>query len=272
MPTVDAWFWEFTGRHTARFPRPDWPPVEAEFWEGVKSLFVRHGVAEADADAASVALMESPPPFVDRHPEALLNLVRAGWKSARHEAAGVSGRDEAHALSRGCPECGGDGIAVRFRRRSLGDLRPGGRPVLPSVTLWCVCPMGRWVRQAHLAGPAESREASRGFLDLADHPWLQGDSAAPYHRPPTRAELGEDAPPPPDVFGGETEPPAMWAAFRRYAAALASRRRVAPSGPDRRPPWPVLAGDPILAREPAFAPRPRGDDPGPTPAAENAAF
>jgi len=80
MGHVDGWFLAFVERHTDRFPRPDWPPPDSEFWRGLLGLFARHGVTEDLADFASQALMESPPDYLDKHPSALITRIRAAQR------------------------------------------------------------------------------------------------------------------------------------------------------------------------------------------------
>jgi len=80
MRPVNEWFEEFVGRHVERFPRPDWPPPDSEFWRGLQGLFVRHGVTEGLADVSSQMMMESPPDFVDKHPGMLISRIRSAQR------------------------------------------------------------------------------------------------------------------------------------------------------------------------------------------------
>lgn len=176
MQVVD-WFWEWAGRHKKRFPRGDWPPFEDVFWAELLRLFVARGVAEEVAEEASQILFESPPKFPDAHPGALLARAREIWKARPPEFAAANDRDAAHHASRECDDCRGEGVTLRYRRRSRGTPGRDGRPVQPTVTCYCTCPMGRWVEKAHRE---RSPDVRKRHHDLADFPWLRGHE---YRRP-----------------------------------------------------------------------------------------
>lgn len=168
MATVDSWFRRFAERHVERVPREDWPAPGSEFWAVVKAALVRHGVEEYVADEASRIMAEGEPVFPDRFVAALLATVRQVWKSSEVAVAGEGGgRESAERASRDCDDCGGRGLATRFRHES----RAPGRP--EAVVFYCLCPFGRWVENAHRTGDESSREARRRIPDLADVPELQ---------------------------------------------------------------------------------------------------
>lgn len=174
MATVDSWFKAFAARHVERFPRSDWPPHDSGFWADFKSLLVLRGVTEPVAyEASELMFLEgSPPDHVDRHPQALMAKVPSA--RVRSGAPAEATEDQATALSgsRGCGGCGGAGIAYRDRRRSLGTLDSRGRPVLPRVALYCLCPYGRFLEKNHRTRAPDVRKR---FLDLDDYPWLWSD-------------------------------------------------------------------------------------------------
>lgn len=228
MARVEDWFDDFALRHTERFPR-EWPAPRSEFWDSLLRRFIKHGVQEADADAASEALMDSPPAFVDRHPEALLAKVREFWAAAKLADSPPDDADAAKAASRACPHCGGSGLATVYRRSprgqgapscsSCGEVLPadhlacpqcvpGARRVPPSVAAHCVCPYGRWMR----ARLAKDDALSRIMPDLGDV--LSSRSRAWSPEPPGLPLV------PPDAFDA-------WAALKHLVAC----HRAEPAGP-----------------------------------------
>jgi hypothetical protein len=180
MAQVRSWINGFAKRHSERFPHPEWPKPGSEFWLSVERLFARHGVTEAVADEASLALMESPPAHLDRHAEALLSAARTVFAAAQKGGPEPPGeREAAQAASRGCGHCGGQGHAVVFRpvprpscsrcgatlppdHLACPECEPRARPVPRTVAAHCVCPYGRWVRSRTEA------EMLRRFPDLAE--------------------------------------------------------------------------------------------------------
>lgn len=191
MARVDEWFGDWLGLHLTVHPREDWPdPDDArEFYAAWRKAFVLNGLSREDADDATDRMAAAPPRFVAEHLPAILAAARAAC--AERAAAGQGHppdtREAAEAAARGCEDCGGQGLAVRWRRRSAGH--PHG----PTVALYCRCPMGRWLEQSHRG---RSPEVRRRLLDLADHPWLWGDEFRappldPAYRPATTIRPGE---------------------------------------------------------------------------------
>jgi hypothetical protein len=165
MATSD-WAPAFFGRHTERIPRADWPD-SGEFWETFQRALVRNGVTEGVADEASRLMAEHPTPFLDRHIEAFLDQVRAVWKLSEIATdTDPATREGAERLSRGCPDCGGMGLTTRYRHAGVGQPRPDGRPLDPTITLYCTCSMGRWIERTHREKDPEVR---RRIADLAEH-------------------------------------------------------------------------------------------------------
>lgn len=167
MPGLDRWFADFVGRLVDVLPRNDWPNPSSEFWLAYRRAIDRAKLTEPMLDEAIQRLAEAPPQYLDRVLPELLARAREAWTLAA--AAGrveVSSRDDAHLCSRACPDCCGDGWAIRYRHESREPNRP------ESIAFYCLCPMGRWLRQAHEAGPESGREAARRIPDLAEHPRL----------------------------------------------------------------------------------------------------
>lgn len=81
--STDDWFWDWANEHTARFPRPDWPPLGDVYWQTLRGEFVSSGVRAAEAAEASRRLYLTPPAFIGDHPGALLAHVKAIWAEAR---------------------------------------------------------------------------------------------------------------------------------------------------------------------------------------------
>ncbi len=180
MQTVDSWVWEFVDRHQARHPRTDWP-VDEVFWNGFRSALVHHGVTETVAEAASVAMMESPSPFPDQFTSAFVAAVKGVWASSQVIEKGLADRDAAVASMRAlfggrdCDDCHGQGFAVRYRLASLGGRDARGRPLGDAVIFYCLCPLGRWVERCHREGKDDAKSIRRRLPDLADFPGLHGD-------------------------------------------------------------------------------------------------
>jgi hypothetical protein len=175
---IETWFWDFLERHLERIPRGDWPPIGSEFWETHLRAFEKHGVSDAVAEDASKILAESPPPYIDRHLETFLRAVRSVWAASEVASTAPAEREAAERFSRTCDDCGGKtGIAVRYRRKSLGQVDSKGRPVIPAVQFYCRCSMGRWLQKHH---QQHAPEIHALFLDLQKYPDLWGYE---YRRP-----------------------------------------------------------------------------------------
>lgn len=187
MPVRD-WFPAWCDRHMERHPRDDWPRPDEKpgFWSGWAANFTLHGVTEDVAEAASIRMQADPPEFPEAHLSRLVYHARAVWRERAESGRSPGGDDSIDAArhaSATCPDCGGQGLTLRYRRRSLGTADSTGRTVAPSITLYCLCPLGRHIERNHRETCPEIR---RRLYDLADYPWLHGDE---YRSPPTRAEL-----------------------------------------------------------------------------------
>jgi hypothetical protein len=166
--------------HKALHPQASWEDYESENG-GLPDAYRpwihwwrRHRVAVAEARALSLMIKEAPP-AQRRDPDNHLYLLGRALKTLREEggppadgdapAAAASYRDPA-AASAGCPDCGGaSGLALRRLDVAIG----GGAARELSVTLGCLCPLGRLQL-------ARERQGSPRAIDLADWPslWLAG--------------------------------------------------------------------------------------------------
>jgi hypothetical protein len=166
MERVDSWLNAFIVRHVARIPRENWPAVNSDYWRGFKAAMVRHGVTEAVAEAASLAMMESPPEYLNGHLPAFLAFCRAEWAAGRAVLEAPTDREAAERLSRDCPNCGRNGWAIRE-----SVILKSGRVLLPG-SLYCICPLGRFFERDHRERAPDVR---RRGLDLRDYPelWLE---------------------------------------------------------------------------------------------------
>jgi hypothetical protein len=138
-------------------------------------------------------------------------------------------RDRLYWQHRDC-ECGGMGLTRRWRRASgVKD---------HSVTFFCRCEAGRWVKARHEAGPP----AAGRIPDLADYPWLWESCLTPPGARPVhnlRDIHGLSVPTGAPAAGSPAERaapgmPAMdslLGAFPRLAEIEGGRRRVHPAGP-----------------------------------------
>jgi hypothetical protein len=178
--TVRQWFPAWSERHMARHPSEHWPDTGSEFWAGFMGNLVLHGVDESAADEASMRMMADFQVHPAGHLPKLMEHVRAIWKERpRDDAKPTEGLDAARRASVDCEDCQGNGLTLRWRRRSIGDVDSQGHVVGPTITLYCLCPAGRAMERE------DAPEIRRRLYDLADHPWLHDD----YKTPPTPAEL-----------------------------------------------------------------------------------
>ena len=129
------WFGNFTLRHVDRFPRPDWPAGEARkaFFGGWKSSLEHARVSEAEADAASVALAEDPPRYLDRHLPALLAVVHRQRRERAASGGEFTDIEIAREACRHCPQCDGNGFTT-----------------VNGVAAYCVCGLGMLIKRTHL--------------------------------------------------------------------------------------------------------------------------
>lgn len=180
MQTVAEWFPDWIAEHLDRHP---WSGLPGPMDDGAETLygawqeaFAREGIAEPDATEASKRLV-AVDVFPGQHFVKLLELARA-LSAGRGLKVAESPEDTARRKSRGCPECDGQGVAVRFRHHS----RPLGAPVY----LHCVCLLGR-----HLKAEGRSFGGSP-CLDLAAYPRLQGEDGDRYRLPPSPSPPARD--------------------------------------------------------------------------------
>lgn len=197
MARVEEWIGEFIEFHTARCPRQDWPPGDAEsdrvFWDAWRYQFVIKGVTFDLVDEASRRLAGQPPQWLGDHLPSLLKSVAEIVKD-RAERTGGEKEDplkEASKESRDCLDCSGTGWATRFVHENLhGRFRTATDnpvPVGGSFAIPCGCPYGRQVAAA----------AGRR-LTVADYPSLRldfvewsdvADNAYRYRPEPLAVEL-----------------------------------------------------------------------------------
>lgn len=187
MAKTSDWFWTWIPRLIDRLPRADWPAPGSEYWDGMLAIFGKHRVTEDTADAATLAMMESPSPFPDQFIAAFLVQVKAartlasGLDPTSFEAASVASSTLRNGL--GCEYCDNGGQLCVYH--PLPATRRG-RP--DRVAAHCVCPAGRWLRSRLMAGDAAT---CRKVVDLADV--LSG--AAPWQIfPPGIAEWEDRIP------------------------------------------------------------------------------
>lgn len=263
---VDDWFWPWCPRMMARLPRADWPLDDSEYWESFRSICVKHGVTEAVADAASVAMMEAPCPFPDQFVAAFVAAVKAVWASSEIVPDGLTDRESAalaaKALNGGrpCDDCHGQGFATRYRRDSLGRTDAGGRPVPPAVVFYCICPVGRWVERSHRGGNEEARAVRKRIPDLADFPalrdWFRSPPGSEGYAGPAANPMalirtmldghraGEAKRPPASerpapVAAAEPTPAELAAAESERASQVETLRRKYPAPPPEDPVYPM---------------------------------
>jgi hypothetical protein len=141
---VEHWIGGFIIRHVQRIPREDWPDVDSAFWDSWRSALVRHGVTEPVADAASEALAEDPPPYLDRQLPAFVQAVKRAWKAGGPSAPPPDDRAAAVAASRDCPGCSGSGYGSAV---DAARTKSTGHEVRVACLCPCACPMSRWVER-----------------------------------------------------------------------------------------------------------------------------
>jgi hypothetical protein len=181
---VQDWFPEFVVTLTEMFPRGDWPPLDAEFWTTLDHIFRVKGVTQEVAIAAARLLFEDPPQFVVDYPKALLEKIRACWKSGQVTPQSLDDPTAAQQASRDCEDCSGSGFATRYPRPPLeARAQDRAQSRVPYVLLYCLCPYGRFLEKNHRI---HSPEIRKRIQDLRDFPALQDGR---FRNPPTREEL-----------------------------------------------------------------------------------
>lgn len=153
MSRVRDWFDEFAMTLIARSNRPNWPSFDSEvgqaFWDDFERSLIRIGATFALADEASSIVCDMPDLFpADIRPK-VIDEVKKLRAKADMEAKGSdpnSSVEAARTASRDCPDCLGNGSAVRYvHAEILGKLRTAAGnpvPVGGSVSIPCSCPLG----------------------------------------------------------------------------------------------------------------------------------
>lgn len=278
MDRVEGWIGDFFVKHTVRCPREDWPAPatedESTTLDAWKHAFVTRGVERRFADVASLDMAAAPPRFLSEH---LPELVRLALELRRAEDA-VPGADPLTSLeaatiaSRGCPDCGGSGGAVRYVHPGIhGKVRTFGGHVAPvgmAVTYPCSCPLGRFVAR----GLRQEGQASDP-LTVDQYPSLRMGrvswSDAPDNRHRHRPESWDHEWDMPGGAGEVLDVAGLEALVASLAASKDAPGRFVPSPPRGRatddaravPARSDLASaipDPVIGREraPALASRP----------------
>jgi hypothetical protein len=184
MALVKQWIGGFLKRHKARFSPHDWPTGDdaeesREYLLCWITAFATRLVTEAEADEASRLLGPTPPNFRREHLPMVLDRVEEIRRSRGGPAAGTSTREVARDVSRGCPHCGSDGLAMAWSE-SPDPLRR----IPETVAAYCVCPHGRWIKRAHAE---KSPEMLRKIPDFAQV--LDGLAPGWLDHPPGRPEF-----------------------------------------------------------------------------------
>lgn len=175
---VDPWFVEFTIRLKDRIRRTDFPPPASEWWETLRKALIISGATEDIADAASERLAMQGISYLDAIIPELKKLIGVIFRERERAGDGISpdSREGAEAESRGCPDCGGQGLTIRFRHT------PDAKP--ESVACYCVCPMGRWIEKKSTDVHHRTIDLARvRFLQLGPVPWSdEPDNKHRYRR------------------------------------------------------------------------------------------
>lgn len=175
---IREWFSVWYTDHVARFRFFPWPEeggeaaaIELETW---RSCLVRNGFDFTVATETSLRLRDEAVTW-----EKFQHRFRMiGHDVCRERNANIFGsdtsdqgdqsRDQAEAASKTCPDCGGSGLATRFRHVPVGD-GLGKNAVDSCHVLLCLCPMGRWMKKTH----ETTKKDPVRMPDLRDFPALQ---------------------------------------------------------------------------------------------------
>jgi hypothetical protein len=141
---TDATFLRWADRLMERIPRHDWPDLTGEWWAGIRGLVGELKPTDSELVLLLDQIQRNPPRGLDG---LLPRIAEELLASRAARDTGPDDRKRAEAESRDCPECGGCAASYYCHR----------------------CPMGRWLKAAHLRDPKGPRMA-----DLADHPELHG--------------------------------------------------------------------------------------------------
>lgn len=187
---VESWFYAWLERHMQRCRSQGWPTLvdgapadrDSHFYLSWIKAFRERGLTEDVADEASALLALGPYSWPGaKHLNELLAHVQAAWDRVHARRRGVDPgtREEAKLMSRGCPECNGDGFAAR-------DMKKNDR--IYSTAFFCMCPMGEWLAQYYFN--QKDREIYSRIRRLSQYPELWNDGFEhrswprdPVHRP-----------------------------------------------------------------------------------------
>jgi hypothetical protein len=149
MATVREWFDGFATALIERSGRLDLPEGGSEYWDDFERGLVRIGATREQADEASSIVCDLPNLFPNQYRPMIVEAIRkiqARLQAESHGAAPGS-PEEARLASRGCPDCGGSGGAIRYVHADiLRKVRTIGGHVAPvgaGVCYPCSCPLGR---------------------------------------------------------------------------------------------------------------------------------
>lgn len=161
---IKNWISAFLRRHKARFAPHDWPGDGdehsdecLEFIRGWITAFATKEISESEADEASRQLAATPPNFRREHLPMILATIEAN-RSRRGDADTASSRDAAALASRQCGYCGGAGLTL------VDHIDPAPNEP-PTVSAYCTCPHGRWIKRKHAE---RTPEILRRIPDAAD--------------------------------------------------------------------------------------------------------
>lgn len=165
MPAED-WFdhWLADLQAKLRYGAGMWvAPTDAGFYLAWLEAFDEVGLTEEEAYTATRRLQVDRPPYPDRVPKAIKDLLPEIRRSLPVAQGGIpSTREEAEKRSAGCPECSGVGIAIRYVHQDchghFRTARGNPVPVGSSVSGWCgSCPMGRFLASSNAQGGKPGR-------------------------------------------------------------------------------------------------------------------
>lgn len=196
MPKYSASFNRIVARLQSCLRLFYWPPPDDEYWGGAAAQIGRSGLEEADFIDA-IAEMQVAPPKLEKVLPELLRLAKIAHVNRGHNRPDDLTNAEAWSRSRDCADCRGMGLATRYRRNSAGKLDAQGRPVAPSITLYCRCALGRWLKATH------KRNCILPFADLEENVFLWGEE---YRTPPELAEVPPVQPAEPEQLAA----PRIW--------------------------------------------------------------
>ena len=127
-----TWFPRWRARVVDLLRRYDWPDLESEWWSELHRLVAETQCTEDVATAAISILYRNHPAYLDQIPGAMVSVIESLDNGKKRT------REEAERVSRGCPECGGDGCTVRYVRSRRG--------IVPTACICHRCAAGQWLR------------------------------------------------------------------------------------------------------------------------------